>query len=320
MRVHTGVHKAPLRSRRPTTSVAALDAAASEVASALTAVTAASAMVLALGSAIRQANRFDVHEMEKAVPAAAAEPTVAGTPSPDVLPSPVVTPSSDVEHVRSWIASWREKSQSQSSEHVSEEPDNQTSNAVTAAQEWISSWRNKASASAQQDARANPAAAAAVLDSLSSNTPVGATASQNSQTTSTLQEEKETLAVASTSSSATQKDVNDRETEATTQNAGSQRVVTVPDQYQNKIDSLWASYEEKKAKQSELLKRQEKITMDIAALEAVSEKVNMQAQKPKVNIIRQFIDILAGVWAFIKNFIANVMGGLGRSGPSGQSA
>lgn len=316
------------RPRRAVVSVAALDAASSEVASALTALAAASAMVIGLGSAIRQANGFDANKLDKPAPVAAAETTVPELPevSPavptPVVPSPAAS-SSDVEHVRSWIASWREKSPLQGTveQDVAKGSDSQPANAVTAAQEWISSWRNKASAEDVATSHANPAAAVAVLDSLSSDTPVGATASNNNQKPAEIssnEEGKESVTVASHAALATPTD--DRETEAISQNGGSQRVVTVPDQYQNKIDSLWASYEEKKAKQSELLKRQEKITMDIAALEAVNEKINMQANKPaKINMVRQLIDFLAGVWAFIKSFIAQVMGKLGNR-PSGQSA
>jgi hypothetical protein len=321
------------RPRRAVVSVAALDAASSEVASALTALAAASAMVLGLGSAIRQANGFDSNKLDKPAPVAAAETTVPELPevSPAVPTSVVPSPgasSSDVEHVRSWIAAWREKSPLQGTgEDAAKGSDSQPANAVTAASEWISSWRNKAPPASEDVAtsQANPAAAVAVLDSLSSDTPVGATASNNNKTAtmtptqiSSNEEDNESVTVASNASPATP--TEDREIEAISQNGGTQRAVTVPDQYQNKIDSLWASYEEKRAKQSELLKRQEKITMDIAALEAVNEKINMQGNKPaKINIVRQVIDFLASVWAFIKSFIAQVMGKLGNR-PSGQSA
>jgi len=107
---------------------------------------------------------------------------------------------------------------------------------------------------------------------------------------------------------------------ATAQKQRSQRLVTITEQYQEKIDSLWSSYEVKKAQEAVLVKKQEKLTMDLAALDAAQQaqeeaaladnKFAMAAQKVMAAI--------AAVWAFIIALVAKVTGG--RFGGSNSTA
>jgi hypothetical protein len=111
---------------------------------------------------------------------------------------------------------------------------------------------------------------------------------------------------------------------ATAQKERSRRLVTITEQYQEKIDSLWSSYEVKKAQEAVLLSKQEKLTMDLAALDAAqqAQEEAALADNTFAMVTQKILAAIAAIWAFILNVVAKVTGGRfgGSNTPSSASA
>lgn len=207
--------------------------------------------------------------------------------------------------------------------------------------------------------KADPVVAAAVLEAMTSDAPVGTTApGSNNNTggfgseaasTKTIAGEEPVLELvgamtAPTSAAEAMEAAREYEARlarvladanletatiastetATAQKQRSQRLVTITEQYQEKIESLWSSYEVKKAQEAVLLSKQEKLTMDLAALDAAqqAQEEAAQADNKFAMAAQKVIAALAAIWAFIMALVAKVTGGRfgGTNTPAGASA
>lgn len=355
---HPATYLIPQRSRsrsavaRPTPRRAspvvlhAVDPASAEVVAALTAVTASTAAVLGLASIIRQANGFDkpstlshvqqlakvpavedimVAEENSVVAAAAAtEPT-----STDLS----VAPEAEAQKVQSWISSWRVRTETADPPAAITMPFSGNDDVATTR---VTEPSMPATAS-----KSDPNAAAAVLEEMSADAPTGSTApgQQTSPTETKTPNDLTPAGVFASPVSITSEDdpmtaareyeerltkvMSESATTAPSTDANRAPRVVVPDQYKEKIDSLWNSYETKRVQEAALLAKQEKLTMDLAALEAVQQAQTQQA--PQVNVVvtamRRAAHFIQTLWVIIMAFVARVTNGrIGSSSSSGAGA
>jgi hypothetical protein len=202
--------------------------------------------------------------------------------------------------------------------------------------------------------KADPVVAAAVLEAMTADAPVGTTAPGSNkngsglETATPITDDEPVLelvgAIAAPTSAAEAMEAA-REYEArlarvladanletatiaatetsTAQKQRSQRLVTITEQYQEKIDSLWSSYEVKKAQEAVLLSKQEKLTMDLAALDAAqqAQEEAALAENKFAMAAQKVMAAFAAIWAFIMALVAKVTGDrFGGSTPAGASA
>jgi hypothetical protein len=198
--------------------------------------------------------------------------------------------------------------------------------------------------------KADPVVAAAVLEAMTADAPVGTTApgsnnnggSETATTTPTDEPVLELVGAMAAPTSAAEAMEAAREYEArlarviadanletaatetpTAQKQRSQRLVTITEQYQEKIESLWASYEVKKTQEAVLLSKQEKLTMDLAALDAAqqAQEEAAKADNKLALAAQKVMAIFAAIVAFIMALVAKVTGGsFGGNTPAGASA
>ena len=194
--------------------------------------------------------------------------------------------------------------------------------------------------------KADPAVAAAVLDAMTADAPVGITtpgANTGGSSIPTPTPEEPVLelvgAIAAPTSAAEAMEAAreyearlarviadakmDTATVSATESATSQkRLVTITDQYQEKIDALWASYEVKKTQEAVLLSKQEKLTMDLAALDAAqqAQEEAVKAESKLTMVAQKSMAAIAAIWVFIMALVAKVTGGRFGNTPAGASA
>jgi hypothetical protein len=188
--------------------------------------------------------------------------------------------------------------------------------------------------------KADPVVAAAVLEAMTADAPVGITApgSNNNNNTNiggsetappTEEPVLELVGAMAAPTSAAEAMEAAREYEArlarvladanletatetpTAQKQRSQRLVTITEQYQEKIESLWSSYEVKRAQEAILLTKQEKITMDLAALDAAqqAQEEAAKAENKWAMAVQKVQHVFAAIVAFIMALVAKVTGG-----------
>lgn len=278
-----------------------MDAASSEVIATLTAVAVSSATVFGLARIIRQANGFDQSQIvletvkPQTVPAIAATKEgekIVETSKPttvDITPTaPTYDNSAAVAEVKSWISDWRNKTESIAA-----------SAAATIA--------TPPSSPSIISAKADPAAAAAVLTALTADTPVGVTAPTETE------EEEVKPALATVGAAVIAPDEDDGAVQAAPQPQQAQRVVTISDTHLEKVSAMWASFKEQTEKKAQLLAKHEKLTLDIAALEAVEHESKKQSavedKKEGATFVQRIVAFFVNIWAMIVEFVRGVYRG-----------
>lgn len=346
------------------------DPATAEVAAALTCVTFSTAAVLGLAVIIRQANGFDRPAIAKELPPViAAEPTAAA--ASQAAPAAVSyadvekvrswiaewrskteaieaaaaaataaaeaeaaataakqteTDPAEVQKVQGWIANWRALSAAAASAAAAP-----VAIAMKASGETVGTTRVTEPSLPTSATKADPAAAAAVLEALSADAPVGITAAPKAA--EPTEGELVMAAVAAPPAPTAPKDdaleaARNYEERLNKVLSGStvaepaevkakraQRVVTISEQYQAKIDSLLSNFVSKKAEEAVLLAKTEKLTMDLAALD------NEQKLRPNPIAVmaQRLVEIVRAIWVFFLALVARVTGGRFGSG-SGATA
>jgi len=246
---------------------------------------------------------------------------------------PSVAPEAEVQKVQSWISSWRVRTETADPPAAITMPFSGNDDVATTR---VTEPSMPATAS-----KSDPNAAAAVLEEMSADAPTGSTApgQQTSPTETKTPNDLTPAGVFASPVSITSEDdpmtaareyeerltkvMSESATTAPSTDANRAPRVVVPDQYKEKIDSLWNSYETKRVQEAALLAKQEKLTMDLAALEAVQQAQTQQA--PQVNVVvtamRRAAHFIQTLWVIIMAFVARVTNGrIGSSSSSGAGA
>lgn len=361
-----------------------MDQAASEVAGALTAIAASGAAVLSLASIIRQANGFDtlpataaaatttevVKEQVVTVVAATEEQVIDEEPAPQVVvatTAPVATVTLVAENKATEVA-------------VEQEQESVVVLAAAApeAETKQEEEEKKEEAPTLSLSKADPVTAAALLEVMTSDAPVGATppgaaitidngsgngSGNHNGNSKGTENERELVAVAATAP-ATTPITSDEEVASAAAAAAEyearlarvradstlvappptaapaavekkqaspriQRVGILNEKYHATIEALWASYEAKKAQVVAQLAKQEKLTMDLAALDALQEaqkKAESAAaaeegtQNPIAVAWAKVVAVLTSIWALVLAIVASVFGSGNNTTSSSSSA
>lgn len=207
----------------------------------------------------------------------------------------------DVEGVRKWIESWR-ASQVEAEAEAFTVPSSSATTKVTEP-----SFPGSVATKVSQEIRSD--AATSVVNESSNNTFSNGSSAKPVVTgvdTAVLASEASTAPLENLETQKVQTQVleneNVSENGATEAGSMARRTVTITDKYQEKIDSLWEDYNTKKSKAAQFLAKQEKITMDLQALQ--EEKQSTKNQKNPLDV---FVAILRSVLSSIVAFIAAII-------------
>lgn len=256
-----------------------------------------------------------------ATPAAvASRPPVAAAPQPDV---------------RSWIGAWLAKRPAE------EAPPARAAAAAQAPEELAPQPFSMAAGITTRVTepslpQADPATAAAVLDIMTANTPVGITGPEAPSAPSPQQEREPAMAAAAPAPPAPSANQEAREAarayeqkvssiragatpayqaarrmqaQATPGAASSmrQRVVHIKESYQSKVDSLWQEYESKRQHEQALLARNDQILMDLSALDAAQEAERRRS--PLEQLWQRVLAFFAALVQWVRDLVARLTGG-----------
>jgi hypothetical protein len=369
---------------------AAVDYASAEISSVLGGLAATSASLTTLALAIRKANGFDKATKVTQLPTSVATEVQATTGSiasidpVQIQPTPVDAPvhsigsaapvknpqaaneaaqwiaswkaKTDAATVRSWIASWRSRQQGNANGLEQQDPAAPQAIEVTSVMGSTLVTEPTLPASA---AKANPTVAAAMLEAVTADAPVGATVpgkhlpssgpTEQSNPKNSVdqghQEEKHrvpmlaAVAVAKAapgdspdSAREVAREYGARVSQALQANESpeavdrrSHRTVTITEHYQEKIAALWQIYKKKKMQEAALVAKQEKLTMDLKALEASACAEHPEKQAEKLTWVldaaaARVMAILSAVWAFVVAMISRFTGGAAGGGGEASTA
>lgn len=217
-----------------------------------------------------------------------------------------------VEQVRTWIGNWKENTEKMTEEAMgviaSKEKD--VEERVEQVRAWIGEWKENTLAKESKEVKegANPNMAAAILTEMTEDTPVGI---QKEQTPLKELEEEPVLSPVSVQPEAglTEAVAPQREF-----SAAPKRRVSIPENYQAKIESLWSNYESMKARNKATLKPQETVRVNPDELTQAETEANNKAN-PILAFIFKVIAMIQTCFEFVKSLFTG-----GDSGPKTKMA
>jgi hypothetical protein len=217
-----------------------------------------------------------------------------------------------VEQVRTWIGNWKESTEKMKEEamEIISSKEKDVEQRVEQVRAWIGEWKeNTLAREESKDIKegANPSMAAAILTEMTEDAPVGI---QKEQAPVKEREEESVLAPVNVQPVAGLSDTVAPQLEP----SAPKRRVSIPENYQTKIESLWSNYETMKARNKATLKPQETVRVNPAELTMAETEARKKAN-PILAFIFKVIAMIQACFDFIKSLFTG-----GDNGPKTKMA
>lgn len=217
-----------------------------------------------------------------------------------------------VEQVRTWIGNWKESTEKMKEEamEVLSSKEKDVEERVEQVRAWIGEWKeNTLEKEESKDIKegVNPDMAAAILTEMTEDAPVGI---QKEQAPVKERGEEPALAPVNVQPKAGLSDTVAPQVEP----SAAKRRVSIPENYQAKIESLWSNYETMKARNKATLKPQETVRVNPAELTKAETEARKKAN-PILAFIFKAIAMIQACFDFIKSLFTG-----GDSGPKTKMA